>query len=109
MALYAEQRLAQNVSPASINIELAALSAAINYAKKRWEIELNNPVTGLFYPAKPGRLRYLEKYEATELFPTRSIPSNIINDIWLQWKIFLKDYTNEKFRATGYPGRRTKG
>lgn len=67
VALYAEQRLAQNVTPASINIELAALSAAINYAKRRWEIELNNPVTGLFYPQKPGRLRYLEKHEAAEL------------------------------------------
>lgn len=67
VAQYAELRQAQGVTPASINIELAAFSAAINYARKRWEIELANPVTGLFYPAKPGRLRYLEKDEAAQL------------------------------------------
>ena len=67
VAEYAEFRQSQGVTPASINIELAAFSASINYANKRWETELKNPVTGLFYPAKPGRLRYLEKEEAEHL------------------------------------------
>ena len=67
IAEYAEKRHRYGVTPASINIELAIFSAAVNYAKKRWELELNNPVTGLFYPAKPGRLRYLERHEAAEL------------------------------------------
>jgi integrase len=64
IAEYAEYRLLQGVTPASINIELAVFSAAINYAKKRWELSLHNAVTGLFYPSKPGRLRYLEREEA---------------------------------------------
>lgn len=63
VAEYAELRQKEGVTPASINIELAAFSASINYARRRWEIELQNPVTGLFFPAKPGRLRYLEKDE----------------------------------------------
>ena len=67
VAEYAEFRQSQGVTPASINIELAALSASINYANKRWETELKNPVTGLFYPSKPGRLRYLEREEAEQL------------------------------------------
>lgn len=64
VAEYAELRQRQGVTPASINIELAVFSASINYAKKRWEIELPNPVTGLFFPSKPGRIRYLEREEA---------------------------------------------
>jgi integrase len=67
VAEYAELRQSQGVTTASINIELAVFSASINYARKRWELELSNPVTGLFYPAKPGRLRYLEKHEAAML------------------------------------------
>lgn len=70
LAEYAEHRQRQGVTPASINIELATFSAAINYANKRWETELKNPVTGLYYPAKPGRLRYLEKHEAKNLIDT---------------------------------------
>lgn len=72
IAEYAEHRQAQGVTPASINIELAAFSASINYANKRWETDLKNPVTGLFYPAKPGRLRYLEKEEAELLLAEAS-------------------------------------
>ena len=67
LAEYAEHRQAQGVTTDSINIELAVYSAAINYAKKRWEIDLTNPISGLYYPHKPGRLRYLEKQEASTL------------------------------------------
>ena len=67
LAEYAEHRQAQGVTTDSINIELAVYSAAINYAKKRWEIELTNPISGLYYPHKPGRLRYLEKQALCEI------------------------------------------
>jgi len=81
VAEYAELRHRQGVTPASINIELAVFSASINYARKRWEIELSNPVTGLFYPAKPGRLRYLERHEAQELLKSaKSMRSTYLAD-----------------------------
>lgn len=67
IAEYIESRLADGIAPASINIEIATFSAAINYANKRWELEAKNPVTGLYFPAAPGRLRYLERDEATLL------------------------------------------
>lgn len=67
VAEYAELRQSQGVTPASINIELAVFSALINYANKRWETDLRNPVTGLFFPSKAGRLRYLEREEAARL------------------------------------------
>ena len=67
LAEYAEHRQNQGVTTDSINVELAVYSAGINYAKKRWEIELVNPISGLYYPHKPGRLRYLEKHEAAAL------------------------------------------
>lgn len=81
VAQYAELRQKEGVTPASINIELAALSASINYAIRRWEIELQNPVTGLFFPAKPGRLRYLEKHEIPVLLEkARAIRSPYLAD-----------------------------
>lgn len=64
LAEYAESRQRQGVTPASINIELAVFSASINYARKRWEINIPNPVSGLYYRSTPGRLRYLERHEA---------------------------------------------
>jgi len=67
IAEYAELRQRQGVSPASINIELATYSAAINYARRRWEFEIPNPVSGMYFPSAPGRLRFLEKHEATTL------------------------------------------
>ena len=79
-AEYAEHRQNQGVTTDSINIELAVYSAAINYAKKRWEIELNNPITGLYYPHKPGRLRYLEKQEAATLLQQARQKSTYLAD-----------------------------
>ncbi len=81
VAQYVELRQSQGISPASINIELAVFSASINYAIKRWEIELVNPVTGLFYPATPGRLRYLEKEEAARLLvKAKSCSASYLSD-----------------------------
>lgn len=65
--LYCENRLINGVTPASINVELSAYSAAISYAQKRWQLDLQNPVTDLFFPQNPGRLRYIEKEEAARL------------------------------------------
>lgn len=78
---YANHRLSQGITPASINIELSAYSAAINYAKKSWELDLPNPVTGLFFPQKPGRLRYLEKEEAALLLDkAKNLRSTCLSD-----------------------------
>ncbi|MDR0577540.1 MAG: site-specific integrase [Candidatus Accumulibacter sp.] len=64
---YIEHRQNRGVDPSSINVELMVFSASINYANNRWEIGVINPVGGLFFPAKPGRLRYLEQDEAAKL------------------------------------------
>jgi integrase len=67
MIKYIVQRQNQGVSPASINIEIIVFSSSINYSKKYFDLDFVNPVTGLCFPVKPGRLRYLERQEAARL------------------------------------------
>lgn len=64
---YIEKRQVLGASTASINIEIATFSSAFNYCCRRWEMDLANPVVGLYFPSLPGRLRYLEHDEAARL------------------------------------------
>jgi len=55
------------VKPATINRELAVLSAAINYAVQEWEWEVPNPVIGRKPKQPEGRVRWISQSEAEAL------------------------------------------
>jgi integrase len=67
IADYIEWRRKQVGSNNTVNVDLATLSAAINYARKNWEWEIPNPVTGQLLRTPEGRLRYLTREEAHDL------------------------------------------
>ena len=67
VSAYIEKRKADGVGPATINRELDLLSAAINYARKRWEWDIQNPVAGMSCKVPEGRLRWLSRAEADVL------------------------------------------
>lgn len=60
---YSERRLAQGAKPATVNRELAALSAAINYCVRELEWQIPNPVTGRKLREPEGRVRWLTRAE----------------------------------------------
>ncbi len=67
VSAYIEKRKADGVGPATINRELDLLSAAINYARKRWEWDIQNPVAGMSLKLPEGRLRWISRAEADVL------------------------------------------
>ncbi len=67
ISVYIEKRKADKVRPATINRELDMLSAAINYARKRWDWEMTNPVSGMSLKEPEGRLRWISRAEADTL------------------------------------------
>lgn len=64
---YIEQRREQGVTPATINRELSMLSAAINYARREWGWEIDNPVRGRKLKEPEGRVRWITREEAQRL------------------------------------------
>jgi len=64
---YVEHRRAGQVCNATINRELSVLSAAINYARREWEWEIPNPVSGRKLKESEGRMRWLTRPEAEGL------------------------------------------
>ena len=64
---YIEKRKLAGVGPATINRELDVLSAAINYARKRWDWEMNNPCSGMSLKEPEGRMRWISRAEADAL------------------------------------------
>ena len=58
---YIEKRKAENVGPATINRELDVLSAAINYARVKWDWDIRNPVSGMSLKEPEGRLRWISR------------------------------------------------
>lgn len=58
------KRKDEGVSNSTINRELDILSAAINYARKRWEWDIPNPVSGMSLREPEGRVRYISRAEA---------------------------------------------
>jgi len=67
VSVHIEKRKAEGVGPATINRELDVLSAAINYARKRWDWEMNNPCSGMSLKEPEGRLRWISRAEADAL------------------------------------------
>lgn len=57
----------ESVSPATINRELCLLSVAINYARREWEWDLPNPVSGRKLKEPEGRVRWITRGEAEAL------------------------------------------
>lgn len=55
------------VSPATINRELCLLSVAINYARREWEWDIPNPVSGRKLKEPEGRVRWITRGEAEAL------------------------------------------
>lgn len=64
---YIRQRQAEGVQPATINRELAFLSAAINAHNRAHATQIPNPITGLKTREPPGRLRWLTRTEYAAL------------------------------------------
>lgn len=62
-----EARRIQGKSNSTINREISILSAAINYAIRRWGWTIQNPATGLYLKTPEGRLRWLTRQEAAQL------------------------------------------
>lgn len=67
ISTFIEARKREGVGPATINRELDVLSAAINYARKRWDWEMNNPCSGMSLREPEGRLRWISRAEADAL------------------------------------------
>ena len=64
---YISERRDDKVAPATINRELALMSAAINFANKHWEWELPNPFAGRKLREPEGRVRWITPAQADEL------------------------------------------
>jgi integrase len=64
---YIETRRRQGRSNATINRELALLSAAINYANREWDWALPNPARGRKLREPEGRVRWITRAEAQGL------------------------------------------
>jgi len=64
---YVYSRVHAGIGPGTINRELGVISAAINHARYKWGIQLDNPVR--YHRVKPPaeRLRWLERHEAARL------------------------------------------
>ncbi|WP_462383298.1 tyrosine-type recombinase/integrase [Pseudomonas sp. Marseille-QA0892] len=64
---YAQSRLDAGSSQATVNRELAALSAAINWCNKEKEWQLPNPVKGRTFRESEGRVRWINRAEVEAL------------------------------------------
>lgn len=65
----------EEVSPATVNRELALLSSAINFAVREWEWEIPNPVSRRKLREPEGRIRWITRAEAAALVrAARTIP-----------------------------------
>lgn len=67
ISAYTQKRRDAGRADSSIRRELATLSAAINYARKHWEWDLPNPVTGRAPQPGPGRVRWVTREDAETL------------------------------------------
>lgn len=68
IASFVITRRKSGASNGTINCELLTLSAALNYARKRWGWQVGNPVPGQYVRWPAGRLRYLQADERDRLF-----------------------------------------
>lgn len=64
---YVQTRLEAGIGPATLNRELAVLSAAINHARRKWGVPMDNPTRHQRVRMPSLRLRYLDRSEAVRL------------------------------------------
>lgn len=64
---YSEKRLEAGAAPATINRELSALSAAINYCNVELDWQVPNPITGRRLREPDGRVRWLTRAQVEGL------------------------------------------
>lgn len=64
---YIADRKEAGASPATINKEVGLLSSAINYARREWGWEIDNPAAACKQREPEGRVRWLTKAEAAAL------------------------------------------
>jgi integrase len=64
---YIDKRMADGVTPSTINREVGLLSAAINHARHQWDWEIPNPAKRMRQKEPEGRVRSLTVAEAQRL------------------------------------------
>lgn len=64
---YRQTRLNAGIKPNTINRELSVISAAINHARRKWGVSMQNPVKYQWLKPDPPRIRYLNQNEAKTL------------------------------------------
>ena len=64
---YIDNRRAQGVGPGTINKELNLLSAALNYARRRLQWDVPNPIQSMRLKEPEGRLRWIDRSSAERL------------------------------------------
>jgi integrase len=64
---YMAKRMEHGLSNSTINRELSVLSTAINYARREWDWDVQNPVSGRKLREPEGRTRWITRAEAQGL------------------------------------------
>jgi integrase len=64
---YIDQRRATGVGPGTVNKELNLLSSALNYARRRLQWDVPNPVEGMRLRPPEGRIRWIDRATAVRL------------------------------------------
>ncbi|WP_456129297.1 tyrosine-type recombinase/integrase [Thiorhodovibrio frisius] len=77
---YIDHRRAQGVGPATVNKELNLLSAALNYARRRLQWEVPNPVQHMRLRPPEGRIRWIRHEEAERLMAAAAGVRNYLPD-----------------------------
>lgn len=72
---YVEMRRGDKAMDSTIHRELPLLSAAMNYARREWEREIPNPVTGWKPGQGEGRVRWIIGEETAKLIAAASAES----------------------------------
>jgi integrase len=64
---YIDDRRTEGVGPGTVNKELNLLSAALNYARRRLQWDVPNPVEGMRLSPPEGRIRWIDRPTAARL------------------------------------------
>lgn len=81
IAQHRDERL-KEIAPATVIRELSYFSSIISYARKEWDININNPVALVARPKNPqGRSRILDATETNALF--EALKPNGRRSIWM--------------------------
>ncbi|HHL71914.1 MAG TPA: site-specific integrase [Bacteroidetes bacterium] len=69
---YVRERKQEGRAASTINKEIGLLSAAINYARREWGWEIDNPATGCRQREPEGRVRWITRKDAAALIEAAS-------------------------------------